>query len=158
MQRQYAKTKVINDRHLEFLQKIRRKEVVFPNEFSESLGMSIRKAREENGLNQSLLADKLSRSQASISDIEKGKIDISVLTLVLIAIELNKPISYFIPDMTFLTSLQDIRNKDEEELLTIFRTMEYEPFGDPKLVLRFVKMLLAHEEEQKSERQFPQES
>jgi len=47
----------------------------------------------------------LSRNQATISDIEKGKINISISALVLLAIELNKPISFLIPETTFLPAL-----------------------------------------------------
>ena len=76
-----------------------------------------------------------------------------------LATELNKPISFFIPEITFFTSLHDIHNKDEEELLNIFRSMEYEPFGDPQLVLRIVKMLYAYDKEvfERMERGYPDE-
>jgi transcriptional regulator with XRE-family HTH domain len=97
-------------------------------------------------LNQSQLAEKLNRRQATISDIENGKIEIGVLTLVLLAIELNKPISYFIPEMTFFTSVNDLHNKWEEEALTIFRDLEYE--GDSDLAVKFMKMLYEHNKEQ----------
>ena len=127
-------------RHHLFLEKLQKNELQIPNEFTKEMGNLIKKAREEKGLNQSQLAEKLSRSQATISDIENGKIEISILTLVLIAFELNKPISFFIPEMTFFTNLNDLQNKFEEEALSIFRQLEYE--GDPNLALRFMKMLL----------------
>lgn len=145
------------ERHSEFLEKLLQNKLEIPNEFTIELGKAIKKAREEDGINQSQLAEKLSRSQATVSDIENGKVDISVLTLVSFARALNKPISYFIPEMTFLTSLHDIHNKDEEELLTIFREMENVPYGDPKLVLRFIKMLFAYDEEvfERQEKGYP---
>jgi len=127
-------------RHHLFLEKLQKNELQIPNEFTKEMGNLIKKAREEKGLNQSQLAEKLSRSQATISDIENGKIEVSILTLILIAFELNKPISYFIPEMTFFTNLNDLQNKFEEEALSIFRQLEYE--GDPNLALRFMKMLL----------------
>ncbi len=127
-------------RHHLFLEKLQKNELQIPNEFTKEMGNLIKKAREEKGLNQSQLAEKLSRSQATISDIENGKIEVSILTLVLIAFELNKPISFFIPEMTFFTNLNDLQNKFEEEALSIFRQLEYE--GDPNLALRFMKMLL----------------
>jgi transcriptional regulator with XRE-family HTH domain len=127
-------------RHHLFLEKLQKNELQIPNEFTKEMGNLIKKAREEKGLNQSQLAEKLSRSQATISDIENGKIEVSILTLVLIAFELNKPISFFIPEMTFFTNLNDLQNKFEEEALSIFRQLEYE--GDPILALRFMKMLL----------------
>ncbi len=136
------------NRHSEFLEKLRKNELMIPNEFTVEMGQSIKKAREEKGFNQSQLAEKLSRSQATISDIEKGKIDISILTLVLLAIELNKPISYFIPEMTFFASLNDIHNKYEEEALTIFRNLEYE--GDSDLAIKFMKLLYDHNIDQQN--------
>jgi transcriptional regulator with XRE-family HTH domain len=129
-------------RHHLFLEKLQKNELQIPNEFTKEMGNLIKKAREEKGLNQSQLAEKLSRSQATISDIENGKIEVSILTLILIAFELNKPISYFIPEMTFFTNLNDLQNKFEEEALSIFRQLEYE--GDPNLALRFMKMLLEY--------------
>jgi len=128
------------ERHHLFLVKLKKNELSIPNEFTKEMGNLIKKAREEKGLNQSQLAEKLSRSQATISDIENGKIEVSILTLILIAFELNKPISFFIPEMTFFTNLNDLQNKFEEEALSIFRQLEYE--GDPNLALRFMKMLL----------------
>ena len=135
------------ERHHLFLVKLKKNELKIPNEFTVEMGNLIKKAREEKGLNQSQLAEKLSRSQATISDIENGKIEVSTLTLILIAVELNKPISFFIPEMTFFTSLNDIHNKTEEEALSVFRELEYE--GDPDLALRFMKMLLEYNLETK---------
>jgi len=130
------------ERHHLFLEKLRKNELKIPNEFTMEMGNLIKKAREEKGLNQSQLAEKLSRSQATISDIENGKIEVSILTLILIAFELNKPISFFIPEMTFFTNVNDLHNKFEEEALSVFRELEYE--GDPDLALRFMKMLLEY--------------
>lgn len=134
------------ERHHLFLEKLQKNELKIPNEFTKEMGNLIKKAREEKGLNQSQLAEKLSRSQATISDIENGKIEIGVLTLVLLAIELNKPISYFIPEMTFFTSINDLHNKWEEEALSVFRELEYE--GDSPLAVKFMKMLIEHNREQ----------
>jgi len=58
----------------------------------------------------------------------------------------GKPISYFIPNMTFLVSLSDIHDKREEEALALYRELEYQ--GDPELARRFMKMLLEYNIEQ----------
>jgi transcriptional regulator with XRE-family HTH domain len=134
------------ERHHLFLEKLQKNELQMPNEFTKEMGNLIKKARDEKNLNQSQLADKLSRSQATISDIENGKIEVSTLTLVLFAIELNKPISYFIPEMTFFTNVNDLHNKWEEEALSVFRELEYE--GDSNLAVKFMKMLLEHNREE----------
>ena len=130
------------ERHHQFLEKLKKNELNTPNEFTEEMGKLIKKAREEKGLNQSQLAEKLSRSQATISDIENGKIEVSTLTLLLIAFVLNKPISFFIPDMTFFASLTDIHNKFEEEALGVIQ--ELENVGDAPLALKLLKTLVEY--------------
>ena len=57
----------------------------------------------------------------------------------------GKPISYFIPRMTFLVSISDIQSKWEEEALALFRDLEDE--GDFRLALRFLRMLLEYNRE-----------
>jgi ribosome-binding protein aMBF1 (putative translation factor) len=69
-------------RHNEFLDKLLKNEITIPNEFTYEMGKLIRTAREEIGFTQKELAIKLSRHQTTISDIENGKIEIGVLTLV----------------------------------------------------------------------------
>ena len=144
------------ERHSKFLENLRANKISVPNEFTLEMGKLIKFAREEKGLNQAQLAEKLSRRQATISDIENGKIEMGVLTLLQVAVELNKPISYFIPEMTFFTTLHDLHNKWEEEALSVFRDLEYE--GDSQLAVKFMKMLLEHNrEEQEPGYGFPEE-
>ncbi len=126
-------------RHEEFIKKLMQNELTIPNEFTVEMGKLIRAAREEAGISQTELAEKLSKRQATISDFENGKIEIGILTLVQLAIVFGKPISYFVPNMTFLVSISDIHNKMEEEALALFRSMEYQ--GDPQLALRLLKTL-----------------
>ena len=64
----------------------------------------------------------------------------------LIAIVFGKHISYFIPDMTFLVSISDIHNKWEEEVLALYRELEYQV--NPELARRFMKILLEYNIEQ----------
>ena len=133
-------------RHEEFLDKLMGNELTIPNEFTLEMGKLIKTAREEMGLSQTELAEKLSKRQATISDFENGKIEIGILILVQLAIVFGKPISYFIPNMTFLVSLGDIHNKWEEEALALFRELEYHSY--PELATRFMKMLLEYNIEQ----------
>lgn len=126
-------------RHNEFMDQLTSNKLTIPNEFTRELGKLIKSAREDAGLSQTELAEKLSRRQATISDFENGKIEIGILTLVQIAIVFGKPISYFIPDMTFLVSISDIHNKLEEEALALFRNICYS--GDPQLALRLLNFL-----------------
>ena len=126
-------------RHEEFLKNLMGNELTVPNEFTLEMGKLIRAAREEEGLSQTELAEICSDLHEWRNDFETGKIEIGILTLVQLAIVFGKPISYFIPEMTFLISLSDIHNKWEEEALALFRSMEYE--GDPQLALRLLKTL-----------------
>lgn len=68
-----------------------------PNRFTIGMGKLIRAAREEIGMSQSELADKIYRRQASLSDMENGKMQPDAETLLFLALNLNKPISYFYP-------------------------------------------------------------
>ncbi len=123
----------------EFVENLRNNEISIPNLFTIEMGKLIKNAREERGLTQIQLAESLSRRQATISDIENGKIEIGILTLVQISQVFHKPISYFMPVMEFFSNLTDVQNKWEEEALTHFK--EIERFGDVPFTLKFLKML-----------------
>jgi transcriptional regulator with XRE-family HTH domain len=63
-----------------------------PNKFTVALGELIRKARENDGMSQKELADRIYRRQATLSDLEIGKSEVGTVTLVLLAAALEKPI------------------------------------------------------------------
>ena len=132
------------EQEIEFFNKLRMNKLSIPNVFTKGMGKLIKKAREEKGMNQSQLAEKISRRQATVSDMENGKIEIGILTLVLLSIELDKPISFFIPNMMFSSSLSDIQNKLEEEALMLFRELTY--IGDTSLAIDILKLLIDHAE------------
>jgi transcriptional regulator with XRE-family HTH domain len=88
---------------------------------------------------QEELATKLNLRRLTLSNIENGKIEIGILTLVQISRIFHKPISYFIPEMKFLENLTDIENKREEEALSHFK--EIEMYGDERFTLDLLKML-----------------
>lgn len=68
-----------------------------PNSFSLGMGELIRKGREEIGMSQAKLAKRIYRRQASLSDMENGKMQPDAETLMMLALTLNKPIAYFFP-------------------------------------------------------------
>ena len=70
---------------------------VLPNKFTLKMGELIRIARKEAGLSQRELAERIYRRQAALSDMENGKMEPNASTLVYLAFNLNKPISYFFP-------------------------------------------------------------
>jgi len=75
-----------------------------PNNFTIEMGKKVRAARAEAGITQGALAEMVGRRQATISDIEHGKKEMGLSTLVLIAAALEKPITYFFPIDIFSNS------------------------------------------------------
>ncbi len=102
-----------------------------PNKFTLSMGELIRKAREEAGYSQRELAERIYRRQAALSDIENGKMEPNASTLVYLAFNLKKPISYFFPkqykpeiDISELSTLENeiliyLKQLDERDLIKI---------------------------------------
>ena len=116
-----------------------------PNEFTVEMGKLIRKARKEMDLSQVELADLVNRRPATISDIENGKSEISVITLAVLAINLNKPVSYFFPPSILSNFILDIETPFEREVLDVIEGLNH--FGDQDLVLSIIKLLAKHYEE-----------
>jgi transcriptional regulator with XRE-family HTH domain len=96
------------------------------------------------GLRRSLHHGGNNRNQrrATLSDIENGKSEIGVLTLVHFAIELNKPISYFFPESLLKNIIVDVNSPFQHKILEIARGIEY--FGDQSLTLDILKVLSDH--------------
>lgn len=127
------------NREWKYFQQLKTNEITLPNDFTIGMGKLLKSAREEKGFSQTSLAKQINRRQAMISEIESGKIDTDIQTLVLLSIELEKPISYFIPDMVFLASVNDIHEKWEAEGLLLLRSLGYT--GGADLAIRLLKML-----------------
>jgi transcriptional regulator with XRE-family HTH domain len=68
----------------------------------------IRDARLERSLTQHDLAEHLGRSTAAISELERGKVQVTASDLYLIAQLLNKPIEYFFGEEYGDTEIQDL--------------------------------------------------
>jgi len=75
-----------------------------PNKFTIEMGKKVRAARAEAGITQGALAEMVGRRQATISDIEHGKKEMGLSTLVLIAAALEKQITYFFPPNSYFSS------------------------------------------------------
>ena len=73
----------------------------------------IKEARLERGKTQSQLAERLGRSPAAISELERGKVQVSASDLNTIAEYLNKPIEYFYGE--------DFGDKEIQDLIAIIR-------------------------------------
>lgn len=126
----------------EFIAKLRENKLEVPNTFTVEMGKTIKRAREEKGISQSQLADDLGRRQATISDIENGKTELGILTLIQFCRIFQKPISFFIPIKRFLASVNDVENEDKQEALMLFRELTY--IGNSGLALKILKLLVEH--------------
>jgi transcriptional regulator with XRE-family HTH domain len=109
------------------------------------MGELIRIAGEERGMSRVALAKENNRRPATISLIENGKSEISVITLMLSAIALQKPISYFFPPSLLKDWIVDIKTPFEQKCLEFLRGIEH--FGDEKLTYDLLKLLHDHFEE-----------
>ncbi len=127
------------DKDVDFFNKLYANELSTPNDFTKGLGKLIKKAREEMGYSQAKLADAMSRRQATVSDIENGKSEIGLLTLILLCVTLNKPITYYIPPTIYSGIVSEIHSPLEQEALNIIRSIEEE--GDPALAIEILKLL-----------------
>lgn len=134
---------------IEFLKLLKANQLKTPNQFTISMGQIIRKAREERGMSQAELAKETKRRPATISDIENGKSEIGVLTLVLFAIVFSKPISYFFPESLLKDFVSDVKTPFQHEVLELATGIEY--MGDTELTLRMLRLLKDHFEDQYEE-------
>lgn len=69
-----------------------------PNKFTIGMGALIKSARNEAGLTQSELAKLAYFHQASISQIEAGKREVTSSELLSFSVALKKPFVYFLPE------------------------------------------------------------
>ncbi|MBZ0294408.1 MAG: helix-turn-helix domain-containing protein [Anaerolineae bacterium] len=95
----------------------------------ERVGLTIRAAREQTGLTQAEFAEKMGRRQAYISDLETGKTEPTISTLIFIAYVLGKPADYFIPNeymnlAEFKAIKTDELSVGETELIQKLRQVE----------------------------------
>jgi len=110
-----------------------------PNKFTRAMGELIRQAREEAGLSQAELARLIYRRQATISDIENGKSEVSAGTLTLLAAALDKPIIYFFPRWILRELKAEDLDIEEQELLLHFRHISDKRLR--RLAIRQLKLL-----------------
>ena len=92
-----------------------------PNKYTIAMGELIRTAREEAGLSQEELADKIYRKRLAVSEMENGKVEISAWVLPYLSAALNKPISYFFPKSIKIDIPEESISPLEYELLIYFR-------------------------------------
>jgi len=91
----------------------------------------IRAARSERGLTQKDLADHLGKTQATISDLERGKVQVSASEVYQISRFLNKPIEYFFGE--------EVGDKEIQDVVAVLRK---QPAKDRIGVLQITTMIL----------------
>jgi transcriptional regulator with XRE-family HTH domain len=127
-------------RQTDFIRLLVTNKLKTPNEFTEKMGKLIKQAREEMGISQAELAKKLYRRQATISEIENGKSEIGILTLVQFAFVMRKPIMYFFPQSLLKHEISDVKSTFEQKVVELARQIEeYE--GDEELTLELLLSL-----------------
>lgn len=95
----------------------------------------IKKAREDLGMSQQDMAQRYGVSQAKISNLESGRVQLTVDDLIQFAKMTGKPLSYFFPDELWAGSVSGL-SADESTLLALFREVEDE--GMRQVISEFV--------------------
>lgn len=97
-----------------------------PNRLTLAVGELVKNARGELGYSQADLAKISYRRRATISDIENGKSEITLTTLLYLSAALNKPITFFFPDWALKNIVADELSANEREILSYFRDIASE--------------------------------
>lgn len=84
------------------------------SKWDKGIGNRIREAREQKGWTQTQLAKAVYKSQGNISDYERGRLAINAVDLMLIALHLEKPITFFFPKKVTGVTQGDLTDKEKE--------------------------------------------
>lgn len=85
----------------------------------------IRQAREEINMSQEELAKAIHKNRVTISDYERGRTEVSASDLQFIANALQKPVTFFYPDLVKIRGANaDELNEREKELIQAFRRIK----------------------------------
>jgi transcriptional regulator with XRE-family HTH domain len=103
------------------------------------MGRRIHQAREQVGLSQAELADKIGCTQSALSNYELGKRRIHLANLEQIAYILKKPLSYFIGPTAYSYSQDQALLLEDPRLREILFQAADLPAGDKERVLEYIK-------------------
>jgi transcriptional regulator with XRE-family HTH domain len=106
---------------------------------NETIVKKIKDARIERGLTQKDLADHLDKTAAAISDLERGKVQVSASDLYKIAELLNKPIEYFYGE--------DLGGKDIEDMVAIMQKQPPEERSKSMMLTNLLLQVQGFEDE-----------
>jgi transcriptional regulator with XRE-family HTH domain len=94
-------------------------------QISEYIARHIKQYREEAGVTQAELGSVLGKSNSNISDIERGRLEISASELGIIAEALKRPVSYFYPFRAVRLRSDDELRATEDRMITAMRLIPY---------------------------------
>ncbi len=116
------------------------------------IGYRITIAREEAGLNQKDLAERLGISQATLSNYEKGKRRVYLPQLQKIAEELGRPLDYFLQpiDPKIEPTKYSSNQNEVAELLQIMSELNDLPREERKSVVDYIRWLKSKREGESS--------
>ncbi len=131
--------KIGDSESFDFIDNLKKNSLKTPNEFTIKMGKLVRDARVEHSWSQSDLSEKINRRPATISYIENGKSDISVQTLLVLAIVLGKPISYFFPQSLLKDRVMDVKSEFQHKALDYLRIIDF--VGAREITLKILKVI-----------------
>lgn len=108
---------------LDFLSKLTEPLGDMPNRFTLGMGELIRQARHYSGYSQAELAKLINRRQASLSDMENGKMQPDAETLMMLSLVLQKPIPSFYPGDYGKELRQEDMDPLEQDLIFIAQSL-----------------------------------
>jgi transcriptional regulator with XRE-family HTH domain len=94
------------------------------------MGILVKQARIKNNIRQFDLVLKLGLRQARISDIENGKVEISVSELIKLSKNLDVPIINLLPSWTISIKDEEPSSREMEELIHFARKLPAEKIKD----------------------------
>lgn len=126
--------------------------LVKDNPMNDLIVKRIKDARIERGLTQKDLAEHLEKTSAAISDLERGKVQVSASDLYKISQLLNKPIEYFYGE--------EFGDKEIEDMLAVMRKQPTDVRTQTMSITNMLLQMQSYEEELKnapSDKEFPVE-
>lgn len=97
-----------------------------PDSFTKPMGERIRQARLEKGYSQEELAERIYRRRASLSEMETGKMEVDASTWFLLALNLEKPLIYFLGDKwRYMLGAKNLEmTSEQQEILKEFNRLD----------------------------------
>lgn len=111
-----------------------------PNDLTRAMGELVKQARLEAGFSQDGLAREILRRQATISDWENGKVELTASDLVHLSRVCEKPILFFFPEWTIQKVFSEEIPPDLQNLLLQARKL---PKSELQKIIVQVKALVS---------------